>query len=178
MSMANDISGDGERKIPSWKKGLSAFALILALGCCVAAIWIAWELRDYEPFTARDYYPSLPESDEVSHIESNADITLPQSAHDIYAYTTGFQDIFIKVRFSMSANELDDFMKGTLCQEPLRKTEPGRPSASDGTSRWWTPDQVEQLQGCTGSKDHSHQEIMIDMTDPNVYVVFVSTSTY
>jgi len=112
--IAHDISGDAERKKWNWYKALSAFALILALGCLVTIIWVAWELRNYEPFTARNYYPSRPDSYEVSIIESNADITLPLSAHDIYAYTSGFQDIFIKVRFSMNASELDEFMQSTL----------------------------------------------------------------
>jgi hypothetical protein len=176
--MAHDISGDAERKKWSWKKGLSAFALTLALGCLATVIWITWQLRDYEPFTASDYYPSRPDSYEVSFIEGNADITLPPSAHDIYAYTTGFQDIFIKVRFSMRANELDEFMQSTLCQESLTQMEPEQPSTSDRTFDWWTPDQAGQLKGCTGSKDHSHQTVMIDMSNPSIYVVFVSTSTY
>ena len=176
--MAHDVSGDAERKKWSWKKGLSAVALILVLGCLATIIWIAWQLRDYEPFTARNYYPSRPDSSEVPFIEGNADITLPPSAHDIYAYTTGFQDIFIQVRFSMHANELDEFMQSTLCQEPLEQMEPKQPSTSDGLFDWWTPGQAEQLKGCTGSKNHSHQTVMIDMTHPSVYVVFVSTSTY
>jgi hypothetical protein len=176
--MAHDNSGDAERKKWSWKNGLSAFVLILALGCLVATVWIAWQLRNYEPFTARDYYPSRPNSYQVSFIEGNADIALPPSAHDIYAYTTGFRDIFIQVRFSMSANELDQFIESTLCQESLREMEPSQQSTSDGTSEWWTPDQAEYLEGCTGSKDHSHQTVMIDRTRQSVYIVFVSTSTY
>jgi hypothetical protein len=176
--MTHDISSHTERNKWNWKKALSVFALILALGCLVTTIRITWELRNYEPFTARNYYPSRPDSYEVSFIEGNADITLPPSAYDIYAYTTGFQDIFIKVRFSMSSNELDEFMKSTLCHEPLRQMEPKQPSDSGGTSDWWTPDQAKQLEGCTGSQDHSHQTVMIDMTNPSVYVVFVSTSTH
>lgn len=162
----------------NWKKWVSAFTLILVLGCLVTIIWIVWQLRNYEPFTARHYYPSRPDSYEISSIESNANMKLPSSAHDIYTYITGFQDIFIKVRFSMSADELGEFMKSTLCQESLEQMGPILSSTSDGTSEWWIPEQAKLLEGCTGGKEHSHQTVMIDITDPSVYVVFVSTSTY
>jgi len=176
--MTHETSGDAERKKWNWTKGLGAFALILALGCFATMIWIAWQLRNYEPFTARNYYPSRPDSYEVSFIEGNADITLPPSAHNIYVYSTGLNEIDTKVRFSMNANELDGFMKRTLCKEPLKQMELPKQSSFDGTSDWWTPDQAELLKGCNGSKDHSHQRVMIDMTDSSLYIVFVSTSAY
>lgn len=176
--MAHDISGNTEQRGWSWSKWLSVFALIMMSGCLVAAVWIVWDLNNWEPFTARSYYPSRPDSYEISFIEGNADITLPPSAHDIYVYSTGFREIDTKVRFSMSANELDEFMKSTLCQEPLRQIEPGQESTSGGASEWWTPNQAEHLKGCSGTRDYSHQTVRMDMTDPRVYVVFVSTSVY
>lgn len=176
--MAHDIPGDTRWRGLNWKKWLGAFALVAILGCLAVTAWVAWQVKNYEPFTARSYYPSRPDSDTVSFIEGNAEIALPSSAHDIYAYTTGFQDIFVKVRFSMSADELDEFIASTLCQESLKEIQPGEQSAADGTSEWWTPNQAEYLKGCTGSKTHSHQTVMVDMTDPSVYVVFVSTSIY
>lgn len=161
----------------NWKKWLSISILVMISGCLIAILWAVWQLKNYEPFTARDYYPSRSDSYETSIIEDNANIILPPSAREIYAYTTGFQDIFIQVRFSTNADELDEFMTSTLCQEPLRKIEL-EPSTYDGISGWWTPDQAEHLKGCTGNKDHSHQTVMVDMTDPSVYIVFVSNSTY
>jgi hypothetical protein len=65
-----------------------------------------------------------------------------------------------------------------LCQEPLKQMNPDPQPTSEGDFDWWVPDQAEHLEGCTRSSDHSHQTIMIDMTDPDVYVVFVSTGTY
>ena len=56
---------------------------------------------------------------EISAIEGNAEIKVSPSAHEIDAYTTGLQDIFIMVRFSMDANELPEFMETTLCEQPL-----------------------------------------------------------
>jgi hypothetical protein len=176
--MAHGIPGDTGWRRLNRNKWLGGFALVAMLGCLALTVWIAWQVQNYEPFTARSYYPSRPDSDAVSSIEGNAEIALPSSANDIYAYTTGLRDISTKVRFSMNADELDELMLSTLCQEPLREIQPGGQSAADGTSEWWTPNQAEYLRGCTGSKDHSHQMVMVDMTDPSVYVVFVSTSTY
>ncbi len=108
----------------NWKKGVGAFVLVLLSGCLVAIVFLIWQLRDYEPFTDTSYQPYPTDTFEIAAIEGNADITLPSSARDIYAYTTGFQDIFIAVRFSMDGDELDEFMKTTLCQEPLRRMDP------------------------------------------------------
>lgn len=177
-TMAHDTSRDTEQKRWSWRKWLGAFVLIMMSGCLVAVVWVVWELKNWEPFTARSYYPSRPDSSEISFIEGNADITLPPSAHDIYVYSTGFREIDTRVRFSMSANELDEFMKSTLCQEPLGQIEPGQESTSGGTSEWWMPNQAERLKGCSGTGNYSYQMVRIDMTDPRVYVVFVSTSVH
>jgi hypothetical protein len=183
--MADDISENTERKGWICKKWLGVFTLfmlsgclVMMLGCLVSAVLIVRELKSWEPFTTRRYYPSRPDGNEVSFIEGNADITLPPSAYDIYVYSTGFREIDTKVRFSMSTNELDEFVKSTLCQEPLRQIESGQQSTSAKTFEWWTPDQAKHLKSCSGTKDHSHQTVEIDMTDSRIYVVFVSTSIY
>lgn len=176
--MARDHSKNTERKRWNRKKWLGAFVLIVISGCFVAAVWFVWQLRNYDPFSATIYQPFPTDSYELSAIEGNAGIILPPSARDIYAYTTGFQDVFIQMRFSMSASELDEFLKSTLCQEPLKQMVPDPQPASEGNFDWWVPDQAEHLEGCTRSSDHSYQTIMVDMTDPDVYVVFVSTGTY
>lgn len=176
--MKRDMPGNTVRKRRNCRKWLGVLVLIMASGCLVAAAWIAWELKNWDPFTTRGYHPSRPASHEVSFIEGNADITLPPSAYDIYVYSTGFREIDAKVRFSMSADELDEFMRSTLCQQPLRQVEPEQPPTSDRTLEWWTLDQAEHVESCSGIKDHSHQTIEIDMTDSRIYVVFVSTSTF
>jgi hypothetical protein len=167
---------------PSSKKRLRNLLLVLASVFAAATVWIAWEQIRWEPsimeLTASEFYALYPSDDEGSHIEANADVVLPLSAHDVFFYTTGFREIFTKLRFSMSATELDEFLNSTQCQEPLRWIKSGPESDSDGTSEWWTSQQARYLKGCTGNKEHSHQAIMVDVTDARVYVVFVATSTY
>ena len=114
---------------------------------------------------------------EISAIEGNAEIKLPPSAHEIHAYTTGMRDIFIMVRFSMNASELPEFMDSTLCNQPLTNS-PGLQETVEDRFDWWIPDQAEYAESCSGEKEHSHQQIIIDMSDKSVYIVYVSTSTY
>jgi hypothetical protein len=113
---------------------------------------------------------------ELSAIEGNAEIKLPPSAHEIHAYTTGMRDIFIMVRFSMNASQLPEFMDSTLCKEPLVNL-PELQETIEDRFDWWNPDQAEYAEACSGKKEHSHQQIIIDMSDKDVYIVYVSTST-
>jgi len=129
--LAHDSPNDTRRKRLAWHEWLGPLALVAILGCLALRVCIAWPVKNYEPFTARDYYPTRPDSDTVSSIEGNAEIALPSSAHGIYAYTTGLRDIFTRVRFSMNADELDEFMLSTLCQQPLKEIQPGEQSARE-----------------------------------------------
>ena len=152
-------------------------ALVVLLGCLVASGWTLFQFKTYDPFIANDYFPSLPDSNEAALVESNASFRFPPSARDIYTYTTGFRDISVQVRFSMNPGELDEFLAGTLCQEPLQEIEVSPLAPSSETAEWWTPDQANRLQGCTGRNDHSYQRVMVDLTDPAVFTVFVITLT-
>lgn len=172
------MPGDVKQKKLHCKEWLGRFILAVIVSFLALMGWIGWYLRDYEPFTARSYYPARPDSHEVSFIEGNADITLPASAHDIYAYTTGFQEMSIKVRFSMNTDELNTSMASTLCQEPLMEMQPHLELYDDGTAEWWISHQYDGLKGCTGSQDYTHQTVMAAMTDAAVYVVFVKTLIY
>lgn len=122
-------------------------------------------------------YQSIPtDMPEISAIEGNAEIKLPPSAHEIHAYTTGLQDIFIMVRFSMAASELPEFMKTTLCHQPL--VNKSLPQTAGSRFDWWVPDQAKYAEHCSGENEHSHQQVIVDMSDEEVYIVYVSTSTY
>jgi hypothetical protein len=122
------------------------------------------------------YQPVPTNMPELLAVEGNAEIKFPPSAHEIYAYTTGIQDIDIRVRFSMNASELSEFMNNTICNQPLEKTEAIQ-NLSDNNSDWWIPEKAEYSEECYGEKEFSHQHIIIDMSDQEVYIVYVSTST-
>lgn len=122
------------------------------------------------------YQPVPTNMPELLAIEGNAEIKFPPSTHEIYAYTTGLRDIDIRVRFSMNASELSEFMNNTICNQPLEKTEEIQ-NLPENNSDWWTPEKAEYSEECYGEKGFSHQHIIIDMSDQEVYIVYVSTST-
>ena len=129
-----------------------------------------------ESFEAHTYQPVPTDMQEISAIEGNANIKFPPSAHEIYAYTTGFRDISIQVRFSMQSSELPEFLNNTLCNQPLATSSPQEQYQSD--LDWWVLSQAQHLEECFGKTEHSRQHLFVDMTNEEVYVVYVSTSTY
>ena len=62
----------------------------------------------------------------------------------------------------------------------LKSLEQANPAdvSSGGSLEWWIPGQGVRLERCAGSNQHTHQTVVVDMIDPDVYVVFVSASTY
>ena len=162
-----------------WKSYLFVKFVIAAgiLFCSSCSTAKPTEEIPVESFESISYQPVPTNMPEISAIEGNAEIKLPPSAHEIHAYTTGMRDIFIMVRFSMNASELPEFMDNTLCNQPL-KNSPELQGTVEDRFDWWIPDQAQYAETCSGEKDHSHQQIIIDMSDENVYIVYVSTSTY
>jgi len=151
-----------------------ASGILLCSSCSVAK---PTEEIPVESFESLSYQPVPTNMPEISAIEGNAEIKLPPSAHEIHAYTTGMRDIFIMVRFSMNASELPEFMDSTLCNQPLANS-PGLQETVEDRFDWWIPDQAKYAESCSGEKEHSHQQIIVDMSDESVYIVYVSTSTY
>jgi hypothetical protein len=154
--------------------GMVTAGLVLLCSSCVVAepTEIPVEL-----FESVSYQPVPTNMPELLAIEGNAEIRLPPSAHEIHAYTTGMRDIFIMVRFSMNASELSEFMSNTLCDQPLSKSTVLQKTVENKFDSW-VPDQAKHSEGCSGEKERSHQQIIIDMSDKDVYIVYVSTSTY
>jgi hypothetical protein len=146
---------------------VSALSAIVLLGCIAVISLVRWSLKDHDPFVSDDADPSV--------IEANGEIELPPSAHDIYAHTEGFRAISIQVRFAMDATELSHFLDSTLCSEPLTGADPALQRES--SLPWWRPMNAQDLWECSGKGGHSYQRILIDMSDPTTYIVYVSTST-
>jgi hypothetical protein len=129
-----------------------------------------------ELFEAHVYQPGPMDLSELSAVEGNAAIKFPPSAHEIHAYMTGIRDIFALVRFSMQATDLPVFLASTLCHE---SPEPVIPTTRTNSEfDWWIPDQAQYAEGCTGSNGPTRQEVIFDMTEEEIFIVFVSTSTY
>ncbi len=123
------------------------------------------------------YQPVPTDMYVISAIEGNAYIKLPPSAQEIHSYTSGIRDIFIMVRFSMHSSELPEFLSSTLCTLPLVQTEVSQ-AAPMNKFDWWIPDQAQYSEECNGEKEHYHQQIIIDMSNKEIFIIYVMTSTY
>ena len=169
---------ESKGEMNKWKNGFFVKWVIaggiLLCSSCIAAPQT--EEIPVESFESLSYQPVPTNMPEISAIEGNAEIKLPPSAHEIHAYTTGMRDIFIMVRFSMNASELPEFMENTLCDKPLANSPELQETVEDRFD-WWIPDQAEYAETCSGEKEHSHQQVIVDMSDKDVYIVYVSTST-
>jgi hypothetical protein len=145
--------------------------LFLISSCTIAKPTAEISVEAFE-----SYQPVPTNMPELSAIEGNAEIKFPSTAHEIHAYTTGVRDIFIMVRFSMDSSELSEFMDDTLCDQPLVKSAISQ-QPSENNFDWWVPDHAKYSEECYGEKGFSHQQIIIDMSDPEVFIVYVSTSS-
>lgn len=132
--------------------------------------------------TYESYQPVPTDLPAMAMLEGNADMKFPPSAHEIYGYVTGFRELYTDVRFSVKANELAGFLKTTLCDEPLQiivpTTEQKELELQQASRIWFRPYQAEVLQECSAEKGPSHQRILVDITDPQIYIVYVSDSVY
>jgi hypothetical protein len=162
----------------NWRKIILVIALAILVVCLGGFVWLLWSLRNFDPFTSSTYQPVPTDTYEIAVLEGNADIKLPESAREIYTYTTGFREIFVMSRFEIDANELEEFIDSTLCTQPLERTSPRLQPKLEGNPSWWTPYTAEHLEECYGENEHSHQHVLVDMTASDIYIVYVSNSVY
>jgi hypothetical protein len=139
---------------------------VVLLACTFVAGFGLYKLKQYDLFAADTEDPVI--------IEGNARITLPDSAQDVHAHVEGFQETFIQTRFVIPSSDLPEFLASTLCNNRSFSTSDIRLLLEDSLDRpWWKPTSAEHFKWCEGSTDSFFQRILIDMSDPNTYIVFM-----
>ncbi len=177
--MTDNQSSNSKVKI-TWRKVLVSLGAIIGFACLFFVIW----LMNFDPLSSYAYQPNPTDTYEISLIEGNADIKIPDSATEIYTFTTGFRDIDVNVRFILDAAELPEFMANTLCVEPLKEVTPSDYGKSEVDPSWWNDLRLaKHLEECKIEKEfspneHTFQRILIDMTNPSSYIVYVQTMHY
>ena len=152
---------------------------VIVMGLCVFSIWPA--LNSEDPFTVNVYQSLLIQNDDIRMIEGNAEIELPPSAREIYALTSGFQEMLTMIRFTIAADELSEFLANTLCEAPFEQIELDTVGAFANDPDWWEPYLAENLMGCDGIHEYSDtqyciQSVRVDMTNVAEYTIYVTTS--
>jgi hypothetical protein len=129
-------------------------------------------------FTSENYFPSYPTSDQLDLYESNGEIIIPTDASEIYVYSSGLNELFTRIRFSINSDKLDFFIENTLCTEPLTEYDANLYTSSNGDTDPWTLKEGSIYNRCIGSRENTIQTIIVDITNPNNYIVYVFTSVY
>ncbi len=180
--MTNNQSSNSKVKI-TWQKILVSLGAIIGFACLLFVIWLIWEIKNFDPLSSETFQPVPTDIYELSVIEGNASIKIPNDATEIYSITTGFRDIDINVRFTIEADKLPKFMENTLCVEPLKEVNPSEYGKWDLSPSWWEPHLAKHLEECKiekefSSNQHTFQRILVDMTNQSLYIVYVQVMNY
>ena len=138
---------------------------MLLAGCVVVVGLGVWFFNRFEMGSTVE--------DQLSRedIERLIEAKLPPSATAIHSYYTGFQDYFAQVRFEMSAADVSTFLASTPFTQTLSTGDnPFAPRAAD--SPWWRPYEAQRFQWGRSTKVGETFVLLIDMTDPNRYIVY------
>ena len=154
---------------PRWLWWLLSGIAILGIGC-VAAIVLLWlSVRD-SPLLG-GYQEDLT----TAQIEGIGRIKLPPSANGVHARAGGFQDRIIYIRFDIAPTDLEPFLKGTRYTPPVgpAKGIPFQSIAPDAP--WWRPQDAQRYEAGVNFVDGISQTVLVDMTHPERYIVYVQT---
>ncbi|MBC7877983.1 MAG: hypothetical protein H7Y59_12510 [Anaerolineales bacterium] len=161
---------------------LVLFGLIIAFMC--GFVWWKFESIDLDndstvvqELEALDYEKDLSNTSVISAIEGNAEFKFPLSSREIFAYTTGLRDIYIQTRFAIDKADLDEFIDSTRCDVPLSTLTVPAEIASPQFD-WWMLSSAKIVKGCKGTTENFEQEVYVDMSDFEIYVIYVRGGTH
>lgn len=145
------------------KQGLVVLFLVLILVSCGAIlIWFT----SWDPFSSSINDPAL--------LGINADFEVPESARNIEGYFEGLNNFSMYGKLDMDASDFEVFEANANCEMPFRPlNEIETRTRLNISSRfgWWQPS--EQSLICTGRSDGCGKTLIVDISDPNVYTVYV-----
>lgn len=110
-------------------------------------------------------------------LEGSTEIQIPEQAFDLYGHIDGFRDIDTEIRFIIASSDFDKFLESTSCKLPLA-TDDVRALFQNQLDRlWWKPTNALKFKWCHVNKEHLSQNILIDITDTDKYIVYIMTQT-
>ncbi len=160
-----------------FKKIVTGLIVLTAIIFFVGLVLLIQFSKKFD-FTSENYFPSYPMSDQLELYESNSEIIIPADASEIYVYSSGLNELSTRIRFSINSDKLDGFIENTLCAEPLSEFDASIYIPSNGETNPWTLKEGSNYKRCIGFKENTRQTIIVDITDPNNYIVFVFASVY
>ncbi len=108
-----------------------------------------------------------------SEIESFTLMQLPASTRNIQTYTETGIDRLLLLRFSADIEEVPSFILQSRFEKTLQ--EDYRPFVTDfGTNlSWWAIDEAKHVLGTEDQKEGRSRQILVDITNPQVAIVYV-----
>ena len=113
----------------------------------------------------------------AAQIENIARIKLPPSAAGVHALAGGFQDRYIFVRFDIDRADLPALAADKHWPALDSSGAAGLPfqPGLEPDREWWAPRQAKRFASGSSFVDGIAQAVLVDMTDPNRYIVYVQT---
>ena len=110
-------------------------------------------------------------------LEGNTGMVVPKSARGIHGVINGNQNITTHMRFDIPASDLNEALKNTGCSGALTNKDVRSELQEYPQRDWWTPGQAQTYASCNAGQEDVTQLIMVDMTDPQRYIIYVIAST-
>src|SRR5258706_1091839 len=148
-----------------WRPWLLGGLALVLVGCVVVVGLGVWFFSSFEMGSTIE--------DELSResIEGMIEAKMPPSASNIHSYYTGFQDYFAQVRFDIPAADLPQLLASSPYTQTLSMVD--NPFGSGPNDRdWWRPYEAQRFQWGKSTKVGETFVLLIDMTDPNRYIVY------
>lgn len=150
-----------------WLSWLIGGVTLLLIACVALGGYGLWRFSqiDLLSTTANDTLTQ-------AQIEQLIEARLPPSATNVHSYYTKFQDYFACVSFEIDPADLHTFVATTPFTQPLSVTTPPAPSTGPCNSAWWHPHTATHLEGTSRPVGSGTETLMIDMSDPQRYIVY------
>ncbi len=163
-------------------KAMTKNTIIVVAGCLAFfCVWFFFsgssEPSDPLMETAQYYQPAPTPGSALETIEADAEIKIPPSAREIHAVISGFRELDTWVRFNLPKEDISIFLNSTLCELPLTDAMPKNYAPNDLDPDWWQPNTSTNLAECHGGNSSTQQNILIDRTNPEIFIIYVFSWT-
>ena len=164
--------------IQTQKTLLMSILVILLLVSIFLAGALVWSSQPGPPTEAPLVQFGPIDVEDRAALEGNTGMVIPQSAGGLHGVINGSQTLMTHMRFDIPASDLNEALKNTGCSTALTSVDDTRKQLQQYPKRdWWTPEKAQKYASCNAAHEHIAQQIFVDMTDPQHYIIYVIAST-
>lgn len=163
-----------QKKSHRWMYVLSAIAIVIVAIGILASIFLVGFISTTD--ILEDTTLSEQGESAQSQIESVLKTTLLDSVTNAYFYYTAWMDYFIYIRFDLPATDVPEFLDRLdhMCFEmPLQEGERVT-GIIEIDQQWWQPEQAIKFVGSPQCGENPVWKLMIDQTDEDIWIVYIT----